>query len=86
MFVSVLPSEDGGEIDNPTFLEATCKLQLHRTSPQEIDLSKREGERTIQYQYSLSIPGCVPKHHRKGPLINGTGYSGVILVVAQFQQ
>jgi hypothetical protein len=26
MFVSVLPSEDGGEIDKPTFLEATCKL------------------------------------------------------------
>ncbi len=23
MFVSVLPSEDGGEIDKPTFLEAT---------------------------------------------------------------
>jgi hypothetical protein len=33
MFVSVLPSEDGGEIDKPTFLEATCKLRLHRTSP-----------------------------------------------------
>jgi hypothetical protein len=26
MFVSVLPSEDGGDIDKPTFLEATCKL------------------------------------------------------------
>ena len=28
MFGSVLPSEDGGEIDKPAFLEATCKLQL----------------------------------------------------------
>jgi hypothetical protein len=26
MFVSVLTSEDGGKIDKPTFLEATCKL------------------------------------------------------------
>jgi hypothetical protein len=33
MFVSVLPTEDGGKIDKPTFLEATCKLQLHCTSP-----------------------------------------------------
>jgi hypothetical protein len=33
MFVSVLPSEDGGEIDKPTFLEATCKLRLCHTSP-----------------------------------------------------
>ncbi len=41
MFVSVLPSEDGGEIDKPTFLES-----LH----QEIDHCKREGEETIQYQ------------------------------------
>jgi hypothetical protein len=80
MFCSVLPSEDGWEIDKPTFLEATCKVQLHCTSPhQEIDFSKREVEGTIEYQYSLSIPGCVPKHHRKRPLINGTGYSGAIL-------
>jgi hypothetical protein len=28
MFVSVPASEDGGVIDKPTFLEATCKLQL----------------------------------------------------------
>jgi hypothetical protein len=26
MFAPVLPSEDGGEIVKPTFLEATCKL------------------------------------------------------------
>jgi hypothetical protein len=80
MFVSVLPTEDGGEIDKPTFLEATCKLQLCHTSPhQEIDLWKRDVEGTIEYQYSLSIPGCLPKHHRKCPLIHGTGYSGAIL-------
>jgi hypothetical protein len=81
MFVSVLPTEDGGEIDKPTFLEATCKLQLRHTSPhQEIDLSKRDVEGTIEYQYSLSIPGCIPKHRRKHPpLIHGTGYSGAIL-------
>ncbi len=80
MFVSVLPSEDGGEIDKPTFLEATCKLQLHHTSShQDIDLSKREVEGTIEYQYSLSIPRCVPKDCRKHRLINGTGYSGAIL-------
>jgi hypothetical protein len=49
--ISVLPTEDGGEIDKPTFLEATCKLRLHRTSPhQEIDLSKRDVEGTIEYQ------------------------------------
>jgi hypothetical protein len=59
MFVSVLPSEDGGEIDKPTFLEATCKLQLHHTRPHpEIDLSNREVEGTIEYQYSvLSLMG-----------------------------
>jgi hypothetical protein len=80
MFVSVIPTEDGGEIDKPTFLEATCKLQLHckSTHQEEIDLSKREFEGTIEYQYSLSIPGCLPKHHRKHPLIHATGYSGVI--------
>jgi hypothetical protein len=33
LFVSVLPTEDGGEIDKPTFLGATCKLGLHCTSP-----------------------------------------------------
>jgi hypothetical protein len=33
MFVSVLPTEDGGEVGKPTFLEATCKLRLHPTSP-----------------------------------------------------
>jgi hypothetical protein len=80
MFVSVLPSEDGGEIDKPTFLEATCKLWLHCTSPHwESDLSKRDVEGTIEYQYSLSIPGCLPKHGRKCPLTNGMGYSGAIL-------
>ncbi len=80
MFASVLPSEDGGEIPKPTFLEATCKGQLHYTSPhQQIDLSEREDEGTIEYQYSLSIPGCVLKHCKKHPLINGTGYSGAIL-------
>jgi hypothetical protein len=80
MFGSVLPSEDGGEIDKPTFLEASCKVQLCHTSPcQEIDLSKREVEGTIENQNSLSIPGCVPKHRRKHPLINRTGYSGGIL-------
>jgi hypothetical protein len=51
MFASVLPSEDGGEIAKPTFLEATCKGQLHCTSPlQEIDLSTREVEGTIEYE------------------------------------
>jgi hypothetical protein len=80
MFAAVLPSEDRGEIAKPTFLEATCNGQLPCTSPcQEIDLSKGEVEGTIEYQYSLIIPGCVPKHHRKHPLINRTGYSGVIL-------
>jgi hypothetical protein len=80
MFGSVLLSEDGGEIDKPTFLEATCKVQLCCTTPcQEIDLSKREVEGNIDYQYSLSIPGCVPKHHRKHPFMNGAGYSGAIL-------
>jgi hypothetical protein len=80
MFVSVPASEDGGVIDKPTFLEATCKLQLWCTSPhQDIDLSKREVSGTIEYQYSLSIPGCVLKHHRKRPLINRTGYSGAVL-------
>jgi hypothetical protein len=73
-------TEDGGEIDKPTFLEVTCKLQLHRTSPhQEIDLSKRDIEGTIEYQYSLSIPGCISQHCRKPPLIHGKGYSGAIL-------
>jgi hypothetical protein len=85
MFASVLPSEDGGEIAKPTFLEATCKGQLPCLSPcQEIDFSKREIEGSIEYQYSLIIPGCVPKHRRKHPLINGTGYSGVILSDAYF--
>jgi hypothetical protein len=43
-------------------------LRLHRTSPHwEIDLSKRGVERTIEYQYLLSIPGCVLKHSRKHP-------------------
>jgi hypothetical protein len=80
MFVSVLATEDGREVDKPTFLEATCKLRLHCTCPhREIDFSKRDIEGTIEYQYSLSIPGCIPKHHRKCPLIHGTGYSGVIL-------
>jgi hypothetical protein len=80
MFVSVIPTEDGGEADKPTYLEATCKLQLHHTRPhQEIDFPKRDIEGTIEYQYSLSIPGCIPKHHRTCPLIHGTGYSGVIL-------
>jgi hypothetical protein len=64
VFSSVLPSEDEGEIAKPSFLEATCKVWLHWTSPhQEIDLSKREVEGTIEYQYSLSIPRHVPKHH-----------------------
>ncbi len=82
MFVSVLPSKDGGEIEKPTFLEATCKLQLRCTSPhQEIDLSKTEDTGTAEYQYSLNIPGYVPKHCRKCPLINRTGYSGAILSV-----
>jgi hypothetical protein len=50
LFASVLSSEDGGEIDKPTFLEAKCIERLHHTSPrQEIDLSKREVEGTIQY-------------------------------------
>jgi hypothetical protein len=85
MFASVLPSEDGGEIAKPTFLEATCKGQLPCLSPcQEIDFSKREIEGSIEYQYSLIIPGCVPKHRRKHPIINGTGYSGVILSDAYF--
>jgi hypothetical protein len=80
MFVSVLQTEDGGEIDKPTFLEATCKLRLRCTSPhREIDLSKRDVEGTIEYQHSLSIPGCIPKHRRKRPLIHGTGYAGAIL-------
>jgi hypothetical protein len=80
MFVSVLATEDGREVDKPTFLEATCKLHLHCTCPhREIDFSKRDIEGTIEYQYSLSIPGCIPKHHRKRPLIHGTGYSGAIL-------
>jgi hypothetical protein len=73
MFVSVLPTEDGGEIDKPIFLVATCKLQLRSTSPhQEIDLLKRDVDGTIEYQYSLSIPGCIPKHCRKPPLIQDT--------------
>jgi hypothetical protein len=60
--------------------QATCKLRLCCTSPhQEIDLSKRDVEGSIEYQYSLSIPGCIPKHHRKHPLIHRTGYSGAIL-------
>jgi hypothetical protein len=43
MFVSVLPTENGGEDDKPVFLEATCKLQLSCTSPhQEIEFSKRD--------------------------------------------
>jgi hypothetical protein len=46
---------------------------------QEIELSKREVEGTTEYQYSLSIPGCVRKHHRKHPIINRTDYSGAIL-------
>jgi hypothetical protein len=80
MFVSVLPTENGGEVDKPTFVEATCKLQIHCTSPhQEVDLSKRDVEGTIEYQYPLSIPGCILKHRRKRPLIHGTGYSGAIL-------
>jgi hypothetical protein len=55
-------------------------LGLHCTSPHwEIDLSKRDIEGTIEYQYSLSIPGCIPKHRRKHPLIHGTGYSGATL-------
>jgi hypothetical protein len=33
MFVSVRPTEDGREVDKPTFLEATCKLRLHHTRP-----------------------------------------------------
>jgi hypothetical protein len=33
MFVSVLATEDGREVDKPTFLEATCKLRLHCTHP-----------------------------------------------------
>jgi hypothetical protein len=33
MFASVQPSEDGGEIAKPTFLEATCKAQLCCTHP-----------------------------------------------------
>jgi hypothetical protein len=33
MFVSVLASEDGRDVDKPTFLEATCKLNLHHTRP-----------------------------------------------------
>ncbi len=44
MFVSVLPSEDGGEIDKPT--SCNYATSLH----QEIDHCKREGEETIQYQ------------------------------------
>jgi hypothetical protein len=60
MSVSVLPTEDGGEVDKPTFLEATCKLQLCHTSPhQEIDFLTREVEGTLEYQYSLSILGYI---------------------------
>jgi hypothetical protein len=51
---------------------------LHKPH-QEIDLSKREVEETIEHQYSLSTPGCVPKHHRKHPLINWMGYPGAML-------
>jgi hypothetical protein len=80
LFVSVRLPGDGWELNKPTFLEATCKLQLRRTSPhQEIDFSKRDIEGTIDYQYSLSIPGCLPKHHRKCPLLHGTGYSWAIV-------
>jgi hypothetical protein len=53
MFLSVIATEDGREVDKPTFLEATCKLRLHPTCPhQEIDFSKRDIEGTIEYQYS----------------------------------
>jgi hypothetical protein len=43
------------------------------TSPQD-----RQVEWAVEHQYSLSISGCVPNHHRKCPLINGTGYCGAI--------
>jgi hypothetical protein len=58
-------------------LEAEFKINLEPA--QEIDLSKREVEVTTEYQYSLSIPGCVPKHCRKHPIISWTGYSGAVL-------
>jgi hypothetical protein len=79
MFVSVLPSEDGGEIDKPTFLDARCKLQLcHKSPSRDWPLQKR-GWRNYTVPM-ISIPGCILKHHRKHPLINGTGYSRAVLL------
>jgi hypothetical protein len=42
MFVSVLPTEDGGEIDKPTFLEATFKLDYIAQVPIERFISQKE--------------------------------------------
>jgi len=64
----------------PSFLEITCKSRLRRTIPsRDIDFAAIDIEEPVQYQYSLPIPSCLPKHRRKRPAISGNGYTGAVL-------
>jgi hypothetical protein len=38
-----------------------------------------EDEGAVEYQYSLPILGCLPKHCRKRPVISGSGFMVTIL-------
>lgn len=82
-FSSVRQAHDGASArELPTFVEASCKTRLRRTIPsREVDLNSQKMDTldSVQYQYSLSIPGCMPKHHRKRPVIAGSKYTGAIL-------
>ena len=66
----------------PSTVEEACKGILPRDLPSrdiQIDEREHQAHQSVQYQRTLAISGCVPKHQRAKPAVKGTGYTGAIL-------